>query len=150
MPRTGRGGKVQGSQGTAYSNRTDLNASEPVTAAPNQPYGVAAEQKAAQNAIPIAPQQVSSAPAPTAPVQGGAPVAPPRPAVVPGTLPFLHPTNRPDEPITAGMDFGPGAGSEALGAPPPHVADTFAQLAQSQHASPLMSALASAARTLGV
>ena len=154
MPRTGRGGKVTGASNKAYSNRTDLNASVPVEAAPDQPYGEAAQQKVAQNAIPIAPTPVATAPAPSpaAPAQAGGtlgqvsrPTAP-----EPGSLPFLHPTNRPDEPITAGMNFGPGPGSEVMAPGPPAVSDTFASLAQGQHASPLLSALAAAARTLGV
>lgn len=31
--------------------------------------------------------------------------------------PLTAPTERPDEPLTAGMDFGPGPGSEALNLP---------------------------------
>lgn len=29
-------------------------------------------------------------------------------------LPWMHPTNRPNEPVTAGLATGPGAGPEAL------------------------------------
>jgi len=29
-------------------------------------------------------------------------------------MPFTAPTQRPDEPVTAGVDVGPGVGSEAL------------------------------------
>jgi len=42
------------------------------------------------------------------------------PASVPGlptVTPLTAPTERPDEPITAGMDFGAGPGSEALNLP---------------------------------
>lgn len=120
MPRTGKGGARAGAVGTAYAERSDLNgapAPEPVAAAPGQPYGEASAQKAAQRAIPI------SAPAtgvtPTGGAGGGAaPVsslsqgqAPPGP--LPGELLFDHPTMRPNEPITAGLDRGPGPGSEA-------------------------------------
>jgi len=60
--------------------------------------------------------------------QQGAPMAGPTPrgAVreapinVPGMppiTPLTAPTERPDEPITSGVDFGPGAGSEALNLP---------------------------------
>lgn len=53
--------------------------------------------------------------------------APPRGSPSPagggaGSLPdFLTemPTNRPDEPLTSGMDMGPGSGSDILGVPPP-------------------------------
>jgi hypothetical protein len=40
---------------------------------------------------------------------GPAPVAP-----LPLENQFMQPTNNPMEPITAGVDFGPGPGSEAL------------------------------------
>jgi len=55
MPRTGRGGSRTGKDGTAYSNRTDLNAAKPlpVQAAPDQTYGVAKQQREAQQAIPL-------------------------------------------------------------------------------------------------
>jgi len=55
MPRTGRGGKVSGAAGKAYPNRSDLNVSEdlPIEAAPDQTYGKAGEQRAAQRAIPL-------------------------------------------------------------------------------------------------
>ena len=33
---------------------------------------------------------------------------------MPGTLPFLHPTARPNEPVTAGLPLGPGPGPEAI------------------------------------
>jgi hypothetical protein len=42
------------------------------------------------------------------------------PAAVPGlpsVTPLFAPTERPDEPVTAGMDFGAGPGSEALNLP---------------------------------
>ena len=41
---------------------------------------------------------------------------PPRsaPRSGPGILPFLHPTNRPNEPVTAGLPTGAGPGPEAL------------------------------------
>ena len=43
----------------------------------------------------------------------GAPAAPSMPAATP----LFAPTERPNEPLTAGMDFGPGPGSEALNLP---------------------------------
>jgi hypothetical protein len=43
----------------------------------------------------------------------GSPTAP----TMPATTPLFAPTERPDEPITSGMDFGPGPGSEALNLP---------------------------------
>jgi hypothetical protein len=46
--------------------------------------------------------------------RGGAPMA--TPSMSPIT-PLTAPTERPDEPITSGVDFGPGAGSESLNLP---------------------------------
>jgi hypothetical protein len=34
--------------------------------------------------------------------------------VGPGDLKFLHPTDRPNEPLTAGLPIGPGPGPEVL------------------------------------
>lgn len=52
-------------------------------------------------------QQQTSAP------MAGAPSMPSMPA----TTPLFAPTERPNEPVTAGMDFGAGPGSEALNLP---------------------------------
>jgi hypothetical protein len=48
-----------------------------------------------------------------------APSAPSMPSTIPSTpmampTPLTAPTERPNEPVTAGMDFGPGIGSEGL------------------------------------
>jgi hypothetical protein len=84
-----RGGRRQGAPGQTYGNRTDLNTSR----APD--------------------------PVPTAP----APVQPASQAADPGTAPdWVHPdqvtpmfapTDRPNEPVTAGLPYGPGAGPAA-------------------------------------
>lgn len=75
MPRTGRGGKVSGAAGKAYGNRSDLNVSKnlPVQAAPNQTYGVAGEQRAAQRAIPLKTPNATVPPAAPAASPMGAP-----------------------------------------------------------------------------
>lgn len=68
-------------------------------------------------AVPIRP------PAPTAPGPGGAA----GPAPPPGA--FTRGTDRPDEPVTAGLPVGSGAGPEALGVDfrdPPEVAEVRA------------------------
>lgn len=76
------------------------------TAAPNQTYGKAAEQLLSQTIVPMGPSPTGTA----------------RPPVVrkafksPG--PFLRSTERPDEPITAGLDMGPGPSSAGAGIPP--------------------------------
>lgn len=103
MPRSGKGGSRQGTPGTSYGNRTDLNL--PKTTVPNQEYGKATQQMNAQSAVPMAASPQSSA-LPAA--------AQPNPGPTPGSLSFLHPTERPNEPITAGIDQGPGPGSEAI------------------------------------
>lgn len=80
----------------AYGQRTDLNM--PATAVPGQTYGEAGKQMAAQKAVPMA--------APAAPV---APTATQRPTIEPGAFgPLDRPTERPNEPLTAGAPFGPG------------------------------------------
>lgn len=47
-------------------------------------------------------------------IQGGAPMAG-MPAPMPQAVPIGAPTNRPDEPVTAGNPLGPGVGPEAAG-----------------------------------
>ena len=77
----------------AYPQRTDLNMTP--TAAPGQTYGEAGAQIAAQRAVPM------GAPA--------APTTPSAPTSTPGQYgPLDRPTDRPNEPVTAGAPFGPG------------------------------------------
>jgi hypothetical protein len=77
----------------AYGQRTDLNMAP--TAVPGQTYGEAGAQMAAQRAVPM------GAPA--------APATPSAPTVAPGQYgPLDRPTERPNEPLTAGAPFGPG------------------------------------------
>jgi len=164
MPRTGKGGPRDGKVGQLYGNRTDLNTSLPVTTVPGQGYGEAAQQQAAQQAIPMGstpvPGATASAPAPMpqqAPAQQTQmPQAtmsdqmPATPQAYPGDLPFLHPTMYPNEPITAGIDSGPGPGSEALYGTPAPVARDLIMAAQRPGASALLMDLAHAAATLGL
>jgi len=72
-----------------------------------QTYGEATKQRRAV-------QQVPTGKAPTAMAAEAAAKAAPRPNA-PRT--FASPTVRPDEPITAGAPFGPGAGPEVLPVP---------------------------------
>lgn len=94
-----RGGRRRGRAGVTYTNRSDLN--QPVRTAPDQPYGTAGAQAAAQRAMPLP----ASAP----------PSASPAPAVSPPPEPgMLHaPSARPGEPLTAGLPVGAGPGPEA-------------------------------------
>lgn len=66
---------------------------QPVRTGPSQQYGQSAELERAQEAVPL-------------------------PDLEPGQLDFQRPTERPDEPITAGLPFGAGPGPEALGRMP--------------------------------
>lgn len=114
-----RGGQRTGKPGKSYGNRTDLNPAVPIKAAPGQQYGKATAQIEAQRAVPVArPATDVVAPAPavgpdaSAPASG--PAAPPMP--LPGqVIPLDAPSQRPGEPITAGLAMGAGAGPEALG-----------------------------------
>lgn len=92
--RGGRGGRRQGTPGTSYSNRTDLN--QTPRAVPGQTYGEAGAQIAAQQAVPMAGP--GTQPAPQSPMPG----------------PLTSPTSRPNEPLTAGIPTGPGPGPESL------------------------------------
>ena len=107
------------SPGKLQPNRADLTKTPlPVEAAPNQGYGVAAAQRAAQQAIPMGapaapgPGGGSLAPAGAAPTPQAQPQAP---LAVPGGNGALsRPTERPNEPVTHGLPMGPGGGPEAL------------------------------------
>ena len=91
----------------------------PVTTATNQQYGMALAQQKAQQAVPMGQSPVS-APQPTTPM------------VRPGSLtPLTAPTSRPNEPITAGANFGPGPNAMAAGIipTPPAQNDVLEQLA---------------------
>lgn len=99
-----RGGERLGTPGTSYTNRSDLQA-QPIRTATGQSYGAAKAQADAQRAMPLA--QVPTASPPGGAQQGS------------GTDPAaLHPafgslygdTQRPDEPVTAGLPSGPGEG----------------------------------------
>lgn len=59
-------------------------------------------------------QQQQSAPMAGSPTTAAAGMSMPS---LPSVTPLTAPTERPDEPVTAGMDFGPGPGSEALNLP---------------------------------
>lgn len=72
-----------------------------------QTYGQATQQQQAQQAMPTGP-------APTdVQAQQPAPAGP-----RPGSINLTGPTQRPNEPITAGADFGPGPSSVGAGITP--------------------------------
>jgi hypothetical protein len=123
MPRAKQGGIRQGQPGGQYPNRADLRAPGNETVK-GQPYGQAAAQQAAQRVIPLTPPSGPGAapPGPGGPSAGpsGPGMAPavsssPQQGKAPGSLgPLTGPTQRPGEPLTAGLPVGPGPGPEAI------------------------------------
>ena len=98
-----RGGKRTGTPGTAYANRTDL--AKPALGVQTPTYGDKAAQRRAVEAVPL--------PRPQGP--GPMPRVDPAPAPpIPGQSPFDRPTDRPQEPLTAGMAQGAGPGPGIL------------------------------------
>lgn len=86
------------------SRRTDGGPAQKLRDVTGLPYGQNQDLNDAQAAAPLA-QTVT--PSPTTPdAQGGNPAGPPPNTVVP----FSAPTQRPDEPVTAGAPLGPGPG----------------------------------------
>jgi len=80
----------------------------PVTVASNQQYGQRLAQQRAQEAVPMG----------TPPTSVPTPVRK-KPRMTPGELtPLTAPTARPNEPITAGADFGPGPNAMGAGIMP--------------------------------
>jgi hypothetical protein len=96
-----RGGRRQGRAGRSYSNRTDLN-TQPVRTAPSTAYGEAAASARQQQAVPLpaSPGVPPGIAGLMAPVTGTPPPAPG----------LFRESERPGEPITAGLGIGPGAG----------------------------------------
>lgn len=70
------------------------------------PYGEHKQLIDAQRAVPAGPS-----PSPGSPPPG---LAGPAPVTQPGSLPWIHQTQRPNEPVQAGLASGPGPGPEAL------------------------------------
>ncbi len=109
----GPGKYAKRTDGTAF----DKNASrQPIREMPSQAYGEGVETQAIQSGAPM--NATPSQPAAM------------RPAVRP--TPLSAPTERPQEPITAGAPFGPGVGPELMPIPPAmqdEVAQTILSLA---------------------
>ena len=79
----------------------------PISTASNQQYGQRLAQQRAQEAVPMG-QSPTSVPSPVRQ----------RPRTAPGSLtPLTAPTGRPNEPITAGANFGPGPTALGAGIP---------------------------------
>lgn len=116
--RANNGGARQGQPGASYQNRSDLRAQK-VTVPPSAEYGQGEALRRSQQAVPMAGTPVP------APPPAGAGAAPVRYATPSDTPNLTDPTRRPDEPLEAGMPFGPGPGPSAAPAP---MSDTEARL----------------------
>lgn len=126
-----RGGRRAGAPGKTYGNRSDLNTNRtlPVQTAPNQSYGVAGQQAAAQRVVPLASQP---APAGNAGASQSPLVPQASPAGAPPQLvPLDAPTMRPNEPLTAGVNTGPGPGAPPVTTAPSTVGDLLRSVAPS-------------------
>lgn len=103
-----RGGRRRGTPGKAYANRSDLAMD------PNMAMNTAASGGMTASAPPSDPTQI----------QG--------PLVGADEVPNLSdPTMRPGEHVMAGVNMGPGPGSQALGPMPPSPADPVRQVLES-------------------
>lgn len=94
-----------------YSKRTDGGPAQVLSAPSNLPYGEKAQLLNQQRTQPMA----GTTPMPNTPVQpgGGAPQQAPQLPQFSGA-PLSAPTERPNEPITAGVNIGPGPNSVNL------------------------------------
>lgn len=123
MPRARKPPRAPG--GNAKAQRHDLVMPAQAPAAPtNMEYGSHNDSIAAQRALPVA-----GSPPPPAPGGAGPAAGPPGAGggfagalaaamAHPASADALDaPTNRPDEPLSQGAPFGPGAGPEKLGLP---------------------------------
>lgn len=103
--RADNGGARQGSPGRNYANRSDLR-TQKISVPPSAEYGQGEQLRRSQQAVPMAGRPSAPGPQPGAPASG--------PLDLTGLIPvdatptFGQPSRRPDEPITAGMSFGPG------------------------------------------
>lgn len=95
----------------ALSQRTDGGPGQPKMQLPGAKYGEQASFQQAQSAAPMAQSPGSG---------GTTPI--PSPGDVPPITPLHAPTERPDEPVTAGAAHGPGVGPDALGLQPDQAA----------------------------
>lgn len=133
--KVGRGGPRSGAPGQAYGNRSDLNGgTQAPQAAPGQVYGQRQDQLNAQQAVPL-PEQ--------APPGAG----PPQPAPQPGGLtPPTAGSARPDQPITAGIDSGPGPDSSILASAPRNRGSRALDRIATESQDPFLLAMANRAR----
>lgn len=106
-----RGGRRAGTPGRDYANRSDLRV--PAQAPTGLPYGEHQALINDQRAIPLR-SPGSPSPAPTSPGVAAPGAGTPPAGPQPGSLPWMHPTARPNEPVQHGLASGPGGGPEVL------------------------------------
>jgi|694.fasta_scaffold27209_3 hypothetical protein len=99
----------------SLSQRTDGGPGQPVREVPAAYYGERQEMRDIQGGAQMAQGSMPTG-SPTMPSNG---MTPPSAPMTPGqgVTPLTDPTERPDEPVTAGAALGPGPGTEALGLP---------------------------------
>ena len=91
------------------SQRTDGGPQQTLANMTGMPYGENAEFNTMQSAAPMSAAGQTTARAPRPRQGGGGRI---------GAVPLFSPTQRPDEPVTAGAPFGPGDGPPAMTATP--------------------------------
>jgi hypothetical protein len=127
--------KQQPGPGGAYANRTDM--AQPVQAPTGLPYGErqALEQAQQEAPVPATPDPFDRilAAAQQFPMDMG---------------PINRPTERPNEPVTAGLRAGPGPGPEVLGMPT-GISDTLARI-YGESGNETIAALLDRARQMGL
>jgi len=117
----------------ARPQRTDL--SLPKVTVPGQDYGKQQAQMTAMQSVPMAQGEMAPAQMAAAmPTQQATPQVPT--PLQSAELKFLHPSDRPDEPITHGIDIGPGGGSEVLAPPHPMAQAPNASMLQQMAMAP--------------
>ena len=147
MPRKGRGGKVEGVDQTAYSNRSDLNnrGPQPITAAPGEPYGQRKMLEDAQRAVPMAGTATPAMQMPTA-----APTAPTAPGPIPhggaGNLGLWDEVPHPPLAETLAMTSKGNTGQQGMA----NINQALDNAAASPYATQAVQELAGFAKTLGM
>lgn len=87
-----------------FSQRTDGKpGAQPVRPMTGGAYGEGQEMNELQSSAPMSDTQGIPAPSGVPPVLAGS-----------GVVPMSEPTQNPDEPVTSGIDAGPGVGSEEM------------------------------------
>ncbi|GLY55322.1 hypothetical protein [Lentzea sp. NBRC 102530] len=92
----------------AFSSRSDVGG-QPIRDLPDPQYGEATEYREQQKGAPLA--ETPGVPTPSVPSARETGPAAASPAVRPPSVPLFAASQRPDEPITAGVPFGAGPSS---------------------------------------